>query len=81
MEQAGRDANRDAMFAGMTAALAGAVIGRHLMGFGRNRTILAGLLTGSLSGFYFSKAFLSSRIALLKDKRHMEAMQQDNNPV
>jgi len=80
MEAAGREANRDALFAGMTAALVGAVIGRHIMGFGRNRTILTGLLTGSFSGFFFSRAFLSSRIAMMEDRRHMHALEQEQKP-
>ncbi|KAG2126198.1 hypothetical protein BD769DRAFT_1441708 [Suillus cothurnatus] len=38
------------------------------MGFGRNKTIISGALTGLLSGYFFTQAFLSSNMAQLRSK-------------
>ncbi|KAL4069088.1 hypothetical protein J3A83DRAFT_4248336 [Scleroderma citrinum] len=61
-----KEARRDGMFAGLTAGLTGALLGSKLMRFNRNQTILCGVLTGGLSGYFFIQAFLSSHLAVLK---------------
>lgn len=61
-----KEARRDGMFAGLTAGLTGALLGSKLLRFNRNQTIVCGVLTGALSGYFFTRAFLSSRLAVLK---------------
>ncbi|KAJ7850391.1 hypothetical protein B0H14DRAFT_2763573 [Mycena olivaceomarginata] len=51
--QAINGARRDAIFAGMSAALVSAVIGSRFMGFGRTQMMLGALGSGVLSGYYF----------------------------
>ncbi|KAG1741873.1 uncharacterized protein EDB91DRAFT_318670 [Suillus paluster] len=63
-----REARRDGVFAGLTSALAGALVGSKLMGFGRNKTIISGTLTGLLSGYFFTQAFLSSNMVRMRSK-------------
>lgn len=63
-----REARRDGIFAGLTSGLAGALVGSKFMGFGRNKTIISGALTGLLSGYFFTQAFLSSNLAQLRSK-------------
>ncbi|KAI6000918.1 hypothetical protein EDC04DRAFT_2791052 [Pisolithus marmoratus] len=63
---ANKEARRDGMFAGLTAGLSGALLGSKLLRFNRNQTIICGVLTGVLSGYFFTQAFLSSRLAVLK---------------
>ncbi|KAK6981507.1 hypothetical protein R3P38DRAFT_415282 [Favolaschia claudopus] len=61
-EQAISSARRDAIFAGMSAALASAVIGSRFMGFGRTQMLFSGLGSGVLSGYYFNKAFVAANM-------------------
>ncbi|KAG2129718.1 uncharacterized protein EDB93DRAFT_1055975, partial [Suillus bovinus] len=63
-----QDARRDGIFAGLTSGLAGALVGSKFMGFGRNKTIISGALTGLLSGYFFTQAFLASNMAQLRSK-------------
>ncbi|KAG2072989.1 hypothetical protein BDR04DRAFT_1152870 [Suillus decipiens] len=73
-----KEARRDGIFAGLTSGLAGgditfhlavtALVGSKFMGFGRNKTIISGALTGLLSGYFFTQAFLSSNMARLGSK-------------
>jgi hypothetical protein len=63
-----KEARRDGIFAGLTSGLAGALVGSKFMGFGRNKTIISGALTGLLSGYFFTQAFLSSNMAQLRSK-------------
>ncbi|KIJ21376.1 hypothetical protein PAXINDRAFT_94969 [Paxillus involutus ATCC 200175] len=60
------EAQRDGMFAGLTSALTGALLGSKLMGFNRNKAIFCGVLTGVLSGYFFTQAFIASNISRVK---------------
>ncbi|KAF7354351.1 hypothetical protein MVEN_01123700 [Mycena venus] len=74
-EQAISGARRDAIFAGMSAALASAVIGSKFMGFGRTKMILSGVGSGVLSGYYFNKAFVAANMAeIQKEKERVAAL-------
>ncbi|KAH7925694.1 hypothetical protein BV22DRAFT_1010721, partial [Leucogyrophana mollusca] len=66
-----QEARRDGMFAGLTSGLAGGkptLLGSKVMGFNRNKTIFCGVLTGLLSGYFFTQAFLSSNMSRLKSQ-------------
>ncbi|KAF8446395.1 hypothetical protein L210DRAFT_801716, partial [Boletus edulis BED1] len=58
-----QEARRDGIFAGLTSGLMGALLGSRLMGFNRNKTIFCGVLTGILSGYFFTQAFESSNLS------------------
>ncbi|KAI6152904.1 hypothetical protein EDD17DRAFT_1634572 [Pisolithus thermaeus] len=60
------------MFAGLTAGLTGALLGSKLLRFNRNQTIVCGILTGALSGYFFTQAFLSSHLAQLLDQQQQQ---------
>ncbi|KAJ7127293.1 hypothetical protein C8R43DRAFT_700259 [Mycena crocata] len=68
-EQALSSARRDAIFAGMSAALLSAVIGSRFMGFGRTQMVLSALGSGSLGGYYFHQAFVTANMAELDRER------------
>ncbi|KAJ7192554.1 hypothetical protein GGX14DRAFT_594329 [Mycena pura] len=73
-EQAIQGARRDAIYAGMSAALVSAVIGSRFMGFGRVQMILSGVGSGVLGGYYFNKAFLAANMAEIeKEKERLKA--------
>ncbi|KAI9566961.1 hypothetical protein HD554DRAFT_2024572 [Boletus coccyginus] len=55
-----QEARRDGTFAGLTSGLTGALVGSRLMGFNRNKAIFCGVLTGLLSGYFFTQAFEAS---------------------
>ncbi|KAJ7272942.1 hypothetical protein C8J57DRAFT_1316072 [Mycena rebaudengoi] len=75
-EQALKSARRDAIFAGMSAALVSAVIGSKFMGFGRTKMIASGLGSGILSGYFFNQAFVTANMAeLVKEKERLAATQ------
>ncbi|CEL58342.1 hypothetical protein RSOLAG1IB_03088 [Rhizoctonia solani AG-1 IB] len=77
-----REAQKDGTFAGVTAGLLGALIGSRVFGFNRNMSVFAGLLTGVGSGYYFSRAFLSSRLAHLERQRLLaEQRSQGAGPI
>ncbi|TFK28446.1 hypothetical protein FA15DRAFT_61508 [Coprinopsis marcescibilis] len=56
---------KEAFFAGLTGGLASAVIGSRLLRFNRNTTLLCGIASGALSGYYFAEAFRSTAVAQL----------------
>ncbi|KAH7906955.1 hypothetical protein BJ138DRAFT_991570, partial [Hygrophoropsis aurantiaca] len=66
------EARRDGAFAGLTSGLTGgkatfnSLLGSKVMGFNRNKTIFCGVLTGLLSGYFFTQAFLSSNMSRLR---------------
>jgi len=64
--EAKKEAQRDGLFAGLTSGFTSALIGSRLMGFNRNTTIICGVVTGALSGYFFTQAFLSSNISRLR---------------
>ncbi|KAJ7159647.1 hypothetical protein C8R46DRAFT_1108775 [Mycena filopes] len=74
-DQAIQSARRDAIFAGMSAALVSAVIGSRFMGFGRTQMIISGIGSGALSGYYFNQAFVAANMLELEKekKRQTEA--------
>ncbi|CAL1696817.1 unnamed protein product [Somion occarium] len=61
-----REAQKDGLFAGLSAGLVGAIVGSKLFRFNRNTTIVCGAVTGVLAGYQFSRAFLSSKLAVLE---------------
>ncbi|KAJ7844923.1 hypothetical protein B0H14DRAFT_2775882 [Mycena olivaceomarginata] len=74
-EQAINGARRDAIFAGMSAALASAVIGSRFMGFGRTQMMLSALGSGVLSGYYFNQAFVAANMMeVQKEKERLAAL-------
>ncbi|KAG8721693.1 hypothetical protein FRC08_011102 [Ceratobasidium sp. 394] len=64
-----REAQKDGIFAGVTAGLLGALLGSRGLGFNRNKSLFTGLATGVVSGYFFSRAFLSTRLAHLERQR------------
>ncbi|KAJ7077697.1 hypothetical protein B0H15DRAFT_832864 [Mycena belliarum] len=74
-DQAIQSARRDAIFAGMSAALVSAVIGSRFMGFGRVQMILSGAGSGALSGYFFNQAFVAANLAEIeKEKERLSAL-------
>ncbi|KAF9231601.1 hypothetical protein BU15DRAFT_17726, partial [Melanogaster broomeanus] len=63
-----QEARRDGIFAGLTSDLTGALLGSRLMGFSRNKSIFCGVLTGLLSGYFFTQAFEASNISRIKSQ-------------
>ncbi|CCL98933.1 uncharacterized protein FIBRA_00940 [Fibroporia radiculosa] len=61
-----KEARKDGLFAGLSAGLAGAILGSKVFRFNRNTAIICGLLTGALSGYQFTQAFLSSNLARMR---------------
>lgn len=58
-----REAQKDGVFAGLSAGLAGAIIGSRLFRFNRNTTMVCGVVTGVLAGYQFTQGFLSAKLA------------------
>ncbi|KAJ7023876.1 hypothetical protein C8F04DRAFT_1132866 [Mycena alexandri] len=81
-EQAIQSAKRDAIFAGMSAALVSAVIGSRFMGFGRTQMILSGIGSGVLSGYYFKPgAFVGANLLEIeKEKERIAALGTQPQP-
>ncbi|KAJ6552600.1 hypothetical protein DFH09DRAFT_1167096 [Mycena vulgaris] len=78
-EQAISAARRDAIFAGMSAALVSAVIGSRFMGFGRTQMILSGVGSGALSGYYFNQAFVAANLLEIeKEKERLAAVDKSS---
>ncbi|KIK99446.1 hypothetical protein PAXRUDRAFT_132026, partial [Paxillus rubicundulus Ve08.2h10] len=65
-----QEAQRAGTFAGLTSGLSGALLGSQLMGFNRNRAIFCGVLTGVLSGYFFTQAFIASNVSRVKTQQH-----------
>ncbi|KIM81847.1 hypothetical protein PILCRDRAFT_8502 [Piloderma croceum F 1598] len=63
--EAKKEARRDGVFAGATSGLAAALLGQKLLSFNRNTTLFCGVVTGALSGYFFTQGFLSSNMARL----------------
>ncbi|TFK48045.1 hypothetical protein OE88DRAFT_597489 [Heliocybe sulcata] len=61
-----KEAYRDGAFGGLTSGLTGALIGGKLMGLSRNLTVVAGCITGVLSGYLFTLAFRDANMARLR---------------
>ncbi|KAJ7744205.1 hypothetical protein B0H16DRAFT_1560476 [Mycena metata] len=80
-DQAIQSARRDAIFAGMSAALVSAVIGSRFMGFGRTQMILSGIGSGVLSGYYFNQAFVAANLLEIeKEKERIAALGIQSKP-
>ncbi|KAJ6550244.1 hypothetical protein B0H19DRAFT_1160681 [Mycena capillaripes] len=80
-DQAIQGARRDAIFAGMSAALVSAVIGSRFMGFGRTQMVLSALGSGALSGYYFNQAFVAANMAeIQKEKDRLAALDIQSSP-
>ncbi|KAH9043867.1 hypothetical protein EDB85DRAFT_2138550 [Lactarius pseudohatsudake] len=63
--RANGNARRDGTFAGLTAGLLGAIIGSRL-GLSRNKTFIAGTITGILSGYQFTQGFAAANMSRLR---------------
>lgn len=72
-----REARKEGVFAGLTSGLASAIIGSHLMRFNRNTTIFCGVVTGILSGYYFTKALTDTAVAQLRAEQVRQAAERD----
>ncbi|KAJ7113387.1 hypothetical protein C8R44DRAFT_796445 [Mycena epipterygia] len=68
-EQAIQGARRDAIFAGISAGLASAVIGSRFMGFGRIQMIMSGVGSGVLAGYYFNQAFVAANMQEIENEK------------
>ncbi|KAJ7465773.1 hypothetical protein B0H11DRAFT_2049231 [Mycena galericulata] len=74
-KQAIDGARRDAIFAGMSAALVSAVIGSRFMGFNRTQMILSGVGSGAFSGYFFNQAFVAANMTeLQKEKERLASL-------
>ncbi|KAF9467008.1 hypothetical protein BDZ94DRAFT_1295461 [Collybia nuda] len=71
------EARKEGIFAGLSSALASAVIGQRLMGFNRRTTLFCGVLSGALAGYMFTQAFTSTALAQLHAE---EVRQATGNP-
>ncbi|KAI6152821.1 hypothetical protein EDD17DRAFT_1633785, partial [Pisolithus thermaeus] len=60
----------------LTAGLTGALLGSKLLRFNRNQTIVCGIRTGALSGYFFTQEFLSSHLALSKKNLAQQSLDQ-----
>ncbi|KAH6905905.1 hypothetical protein BKA70DRAFT_1291459 [Coprinopsis sp. MPI-PUGE-AT-0042] len=60
------EANKEGVFAGLTGGLTSAVIGSRLLRFNRNTSVICGIFSGVLSGYYFAEAFRTTAIAQLR---------------
>lgn len=73
-----KDARKDGVFAGLSAGLVGAILGSKVFRFNKNTTIVCGIMTGVLSGYQFTQAFLSSNLARLRaelaERERVEAL-------
>jgi len=69
--QAKKEARRDGVFAGVTSGFTAALLGQRLMGLNRNAMMFCGVVTGALSGYFFTQAFLSSNMARIKAQNTM----------
>ncbi|KAL9715615.1 hypothetical protein Ac2012v2_000057 [Leucoagaricus gongylophorus] len=72
-----REARKEGVFAGLTCALASAILGGRLYSFNRNKSIMCGILSGVFSGYLFTQAFTSTAIAQLRAE---EARQRKEVP-
>ncbi|KAH9075683.1 hypothetical protein EDB83DRAFT_1805654 [Lactarius deliciosus] len=63
--RANGNARRDGTFAGLTAGLLGAIIGSRF-GLSRNKTFIAGTITGILSGYQFTQGFAAANMSRLR---------------
>ncbi|KAF7294176.1 hypothetical protein HMN09_01146000 [Mycena chlorophos] len=80
-QQAVEGARRDAIYAGLSAALVSAVIGSKFMRFNRTQMILSGVGSGVLSGYYFNKAFLGANLSQLERERERLRNEAQNPPL
>jgi len=81
LARAKKEARKDGAFAGLSAALAGGIIGSKLFRFSRYTTLFCGALTGVLAGHQFTQGFMSSNLAKLEaEAAHMRksALQQQS---
>ncbi|KIM34894.1 hypothetical protein M413DRAFT_32945 [Hebeloma cylindrosporum] len=72
VERVTLEARKEGVFAGKTpdrfslSCLQKAVIGGRLFGFKRNATLFCGVLSGVLSGYFFTQAFKDTAMAQLR---------------
>ncbi|KII86253.1 hypothetical protein PLICRDRAFT_43829 [Plicaturopsis crispa FD-325 SS-3] len=74
------DARQDGIYGGLSSGLLSALIGQKFMKFGRYQTVFCGVLTGALSGYLFTQAFLESNLAKLQaqEMARIKALNQEN---
>ncbi|KAH6880599.1 hypothetical protein BKA70DRAFT_1575766, partial [Coprinopsis sp. MPI-PUGE-AT-0042] len=66
VEEALTEANKEGVFAGLTGGLTSAVMGSRLLRFNRNTSVICGILSGVLSGYYFAEALRTTAVAQLR---------------
>ncbi|KAH9850618.1 hypothetical protein C2E23DRAFT_734717, partial [Lenzites betulinus] len=64
-----QEARRDGVFAGLSSALASAIIGSKLFRLNRNATIMCGVVTGVVSGYQFTQGFLAANVARVEQEQ------------
>ncbi|KAK0207834.1 hypothetical protein DFS33DRAFT_380641 [Desarmillaria ectypa] len=78
VERANTEGRKEGLFAGLTSALASGLIGAKLMGLNRSKTVVTIVLSGALSGYYFTEAFTQTALKQLQvewEKRQKEPSQ------
>ncbi|THU92598.1 hypothetical protein K435DRAFT_780207, partial [Dendrothele bispora CBS 962.96] len=73
------EAQKEGVFAGLTSALASALIGARVFGLKRYPTLLCGAITGVISGYLFTEAFHETHMARLR-REVQKATQENNTP-
>ncbi|KAI0761632.1 hypothetical protein BD413DRAFT_237314 [Trametes elegans] len=67
--RATREAQRDGIFAGLSAGLVSAILGARLFRLNRNAIILCGVVTGVVSGYQFTQGFLAANMIRLEQEK------------
>ncbi|KZT61853.1 hypothetical protein CALCODRAFT_490771 [Calocera cornea HHB12733] len=75
--EANRGAQRDGVFAGMVSGLVATIISAQMFRLNRKLTLFSGLLTGTVSGYFWTQAFLESRLALLTNDARNAALKRE----
>ncbi|PBK64139.1 hypothetical protein ARMSODRAFT_962282 [Armillaria solidipes] len=84
VERAKTEGRKEGLFAGLTSALASGLIGAKFMGLNRNKTVVTIVLSGALSGYYFTEAFTQTALKQLQvewEKRQKEPSQGEEPPA
>ncbi|KAK0475157.1 hypothetical protein IW261DRAFT_1422479 [Armillaria novae-zelandiae] len=100
VERATTEGRKEGLFAGLTSALASGespscppvlaadsrlgLIGAKFMGLNRNKTVVTIVLSGALSGYYFTEAFTQTALKQLQvewEKRQKEPSQGEEPPA
>ncbi|KAK7461311.1 hypothetical protein VKT23_008490 [Stygiomarasmius scandens] len=75
------EAQKEGVFAGLTSALASALIGAKAFGFKRYPTLVCGAITGVISGYLFTEAFHETHLARLQREAQKLAQENDTSSL